>query len=251
MNNPIAEYTVRDFSAVDKQIEQIAARERVLTQKLKLANLKQITLIGCGCLIALGLFIMLAGIGYRIAFPPNVEVVEKTEVVEKIVQPPKIIIQTPAGSQLQPTESVKAVKNSADSRVWGSDQGIGGASEAGQQQNSSLEDNQGVNDASTPKTTAIGSRSVTTFTSVPSSIPNYGNVVSGWKWSKIDAENPEKQYCYLEKSLGQNGLSIQLATKSSDNSLLDNLYTPSAASGAGITKKQWESAAKKCVWWTK
>ena len=42
MADPLAEYTVRDFSAVDRQIEQIAERERVVTQKLRLANLFQI-----------------------------------------------------------------------------------------------------------------------------------------------------------------------------------------------------------------
>ena len=35
------EYTVRDYSAIDKQINEIANRESVLTSKLKQENLKK------------------------------------------------------------------------------------------------------------------------------------------------------------------------------------------------------------------
>lgn len=179
------------------------------------------------------------------------KLLKKTEIVEKIVQPPKIIIQTPAGSIQETTSKSETVKNSADSRIWGSNETSDGASDITQQQDPNPDGDQSLNGSVPEKRTAIGSRSVTTFTSVPSSILNYGNVVSGWNWDKIEAENPERQYCYLEKSLGENGLSIQLATKSSSDSSVKILYTPSAASGAGITKKQWEAAAKKCVWWTR
>ena len=36
MSEPLEEYKVRDFSAVDKQIEEIAVREHVLTNRLKI-----------------------------------------------------------------------------------------------------------------------------------------------------------------------------------------------------------------------
>ena len=34
-SDPLAEYTVRDFSAVESQIQQNADREKVVTQKLE------------------------------------------------------------------------------------------------------------------------------------------------------------------------------------------------------------------------
>ena len=40
MSETISEYTVRDFSAVDEQVRQIAERERIVTQKLKLVELE-------------------------------------------------------------------------------------------------------------------------------------------------------------------------------------------------------------------
>ena len=83
-SEPLAEYTVRDFSAVEAQIQQIADREKIVTQKLKIANYKQIGLLAAGALVALGMFLVLAGIAYRIAFPPEKkEIIETTKIVEK------------------------------------------------------------------------------------------------------------------------------------------------------------------------
>lgn len=114
MADPITEYTARDYSAVDKQIEQIAQREQVVTQRLKLANLRRALVLAIAGLLAFGLFLILAAWAYRIAFKPEVRVIETTKVVEKIVPkiietqvvvekagpPQNIIIQTPEGSRV-------------------------------------------------------------------------------------------------------------------------------------------------------
>jgi len=100
MPDPIAEYTVRDYSAVDEQVKQIAERERVLTQKLKLANLRRLLILGVAALLAFGLFLILAAWAYRIAFPPEPTIIETVKVVEKVIQPPKIVIETPDGSRV-------------------------------------------------------------------------------------------------------------------------------------------------------
>jgi hypothetical protein len=97
MVEPLAEYTVRDYSAFDAQVAQIADRERVLTNKLKISNYRQLVILTGGTLLAIGAFLVLAAIAYRIAFPPLVETIETTKVVEKTVIP-KIIIETPSGS---------------------------------------------------------------------------------------------------------------------------------------------------------
>ena len=46
MGDEISEYTVRDYSAMDRQIDEIARRERILTNRLNLENLKRFALIG-------------------------------------------------------------------------------------------------------------------------------------------------------------------------------------------------------------
>ena len=90
MAEPIGEYTVRDFSPVDRQIEQIAEREKLVTEKLRLANLFHIVKYAVIGLIALGIFFILLAIAYRIAFPPEPKIIETTRVVEKIVQPSRV-----------------------------------------------------------------------------------------------------------------------------------------------------------------
>ena len=125
MADPITEYTARDYSAVDKQIEQIAQREQVVTQRLKLANLRRALVLAIAGLLAFGLFLILAAWAYRIAFKPEVRVIETTKVVEKIVPkiietqvvvekagpPQNIIIQTPEGSRWHHRSISKALWN--------------------------------------------------------------------------------------------------------------------------------------------
>ena len=66
MDKDNAEYVVRDFSPVDRHVEELAKRERILTWRLFIDNLKRLALplilIACAIaiiLIALGFFIWL------------------------------------------------------------------------------------------------------------------------------------------------------------------------------------------------
>ena len=98
MSERITEYTVRDYSAVDQQITEIANRERVLTQKLQIANYRRLAILFAVCLLALGLFTILLAVAYKIAFQQKPKIIETVKVVEKIVEPPNIIINAPPGS---------------------------------------------------------------------------------------------------------------------------------------------------------
>ena len=94
MTEPIVEYTTRDFSAVDRQISEIANREKVLTRRLHIGNIKRIIIIAMGVLLAFGLFLILAGIAYRIAFKPAVKIIEKTSAIELSVKSEPIKIES-------------------------------------------------------------------------------------------------------------------------------------------------------------
>ena len=64
MADEISEYTVRDYSAMDRQIDEIARRERILTNRLNLENLKRFALIGLMvlggvCLLILALAVLI------------------------------------------------------------------------------------------------------------------------------------------------------------------------------------------------
>jgi len=99
MTDPIAEYTVRDYTAVDAQIAEVAEREKILTKNLQLGNYRNFIFLGGAGLLAVGLFLILVAIAYRIAFPPEPKIIETTKIIEKIVTP-TITIKTPPGSSV-------------------------------------------------------------------------------------------------------------------------------------------------------
>ena len=251
MADPLAEYTVRDFSAVDRQIEQIAERERVVTQKLRLANLFQILKFAVIGLIAAGVFFVLLGIAYRVAFPPEQKVVEKTKVIRDSTasaQPQTIVIQTPAGTVLNPNpEKPETQSMSQSSPIWGNKISPP-AEQSGKILNS--ETTYPRNDVAVDtQPNVIGQRSVTTFTSIPSQIPGFTSIHTGWKWDNMNAKRPNQQYCYVNKP-GSDGVQerIDLANKAANESELNNLYSPRTSSAAGLSKTQWNNLIQKCKW---
>ena len=80
MDKENAEYVTRDFSAVDRHVEELARRERILTWRLFIDNLKRLglPLILIACAIA----ILLIAIGILVWFIKN----EKVKEVEKVVR---------------------------------------------------------------------------------------------------------------------------------------------------------------------
>lgn len=267
MADPLAEYTVRDFSAVDRQIEQIAERERVVTQKLRLANLFQILKFAVIGLIAAGVFFVLLGIAYRIAFPPEQKILKKTEVVhDKNVraQPQTIVIQTPTGSVINPSnansalvvdgavaqDTTSSISNDSSripsKTVWGPNTSVeSSVTETTKEETVSKNDTK----AKLSDLSAIGKRSVTTFTTVDSNISGFGPVTTGWRWGDVDAKTPKSQYCYVNK-YRERGISetIDIADKLGLNDAPSDRYSVSNARVAGLSKTQWQSILRKCSW---
>jgi hypothetical protein len=245
MPEPLKEYTVRDFSAVDEQVKQIAERERVLTKKLKLANLRQVCLVAGIGLLVFGAFLILAAWAYRIAFPAEQQIIEKTEIIEKTIEPQKIIIQTPAGSII--TDKNVATEPSITGlppNAWGKNP---------KDTNTSTSDNklEVVPNIETAKqeASAIGTRKVTTFTNVSSGVIGFNDVVTGWIWQDVKSKEPGSQYCYLEKfSRDKIKTNIDLATKQNSLSAPKDLYESTTANAAGLSRANWVSAMNKCRW---
>ena len=45
-NSDAPEYVVRNYDAIDQQVAEIAAREREITNRLKIANYRRLAMIG-------------------------------------------------------------------------------------------------------------------------------------------------------------------------------------------------------------
>ena len=81
----LGEYTKRNYDAIDDQLEQVAKREKVVTNRLRLANLKRL-LIMCGLgiiLLAIAILIIFFGIRLLIYGPPE-EVYPEIEIPSEV-----------------------------------------------------------------------------------------------------------------------------------------------------------------------
>ena len=225
------EYTVRDYSAVDAQIFQISERERIRTQRMKIANLGRLVILGLYIAGAIALLILISGIAYRIAFPPDVEIIERTEIIEKVIEPQKIIIQTPLGTETVNNSS----ENSLPSKFLGNDDL---SSEVSVSSNLSTEKDENR---------VIGSRSVTTFTQIPSNLASFGEVTSGWNWSNIDANKPSDEYCYVTKISEAGLIRYELAIK--ENGQITK-FNQGNIKNSGLSSSQISSLISKCRWFS-
>ena len=71
------EYTVRDYSAVDKQIEEVARREKTLTDRMRIQNLAKLAIIAGGLMLAAGVLFVLISWGIRIMKgAPEIRIIE-------------------------------------------------------------------------------------------------------------------------------------------------------------------------------
>ena len=224
-------YTVRDYSAVDAQIFQISERERIRTQRMKIANLGRLVILGLYIAGAIALLILISGIAYRIAFPPDVEIIERTEIIEKVIEPQKIIIQTPNGSEQINTNNEATVPF----KYFGNDQYS--SNDNNSQNPNSVED----------KDRVIGSRTVNTFTNVPSGINSYGDVMSGWEWPNINANEPSHQFCYIIKYSGNDQIKYDLAFIKNGQVIKQDKEN---INNSGLSSSQITSLIKKCVWFS-
>ena len=60
-------YTVRNYDAVDQQVAEVARRERILSDKLVIANYFQMARVGLLVAAAISLIILAIGIAYWFA----------------------------------------------------------------------------------------------------------------------------------------------------------------------------------------
>ena len=224
MADPIAEYTVREFSAVDNQIEEIAKREKVVTQKLWLANQFQMIKFAVIAMGAIGLFLILLAIAYRIAFPAEKTIIKETLVQQKL--------QRGASSDATPP-----------ARVWGNT----GSTSQGETYSANKKEFDETKNKS--KESAIGERSVTTFTTVEANITGLNDVVTGWRWDDVSATSPSHEYCYVT-SPGTNGISkrVDIAFKTPGSLSAEDLYSFASSNALGLSKGQWNRLLDKCRW---
>ena len=234
MAQELVEYTVRDYSAVDKQIDEIARRERILTNRLNIENLKKFILIGLIVVGGICILLLSLALAYRIAFPPEKKVLENPLPVEITIKNEPIVIKE---------ESIKIVRSDAPSNK------IFGIKEKNKTVKAINEDSTSnskvIYKDQIKKQSRLDNTSVVTFLNKDSFLTGFRDVTTGWNWKTPNSDKPYKQYCYI---MNLDRVQIDLATINGGTK--KSLYNSNKANKYNLSKNQWNSLENKCQWFS-
>jgi len=231
MAQELVEYTVRDYSAVDKQIDEIARRERILTNRLNIENLKKFILIGLIIVGGICILLLSLALAYRIAFPPETKVLENPLPIEITIKNEPIVIKD---------ENIKIVRSDAPSNK------IFGIKEKNKAINKdSTSNSKVIYEDQIKKQSKLDNTSVVTFINKDSFITGFRDVTTGWNWKTPNADKPHKQYCYI-----MNLDRVQIDLANINGRTKKSLYNNNTANKYNLSKNQWNSLEKKCQWFS-
>ena len=231
MADEVSEYIVRDYSAIDRQVDEIARRERILTNRLNLENLKRFVLIGLMVIGGICLLFLALAIAYRIAFPPEKKVLENPLPVEITVKNEPIILKEKSNdtvNQNVPSNKIFGIPNTNSNTT-----------------NNTNTETKNIIQNEEKKKSKLDNTTVVTFKKQSSNLTGFKDVTTGWRWQNPNADKPFSEYCYVTNI---NNVLIDLANKNND--IKKSLYDYYIANRYNLTKKQWNNLERKCQWYS-
>ena len=175
------EYVVRNYDAVDRQVNEISRREAIISRKLEIANQKNIA--KNFILFAAAAFILLLGIGIAIwlakdePVPPKIIEVTNEKIIERVVSAP-IDKNSPATPEMQ--QAAQRVQSAT------------------------------TNDNDENKVTV----EFTVFNS--HKLNDTESIVTGYSYQPDNIKDPDHQYCYHNANKGLKSEKTDIAYKEGD-----------------------------------
>lgn len=219
MSEDTPEYTTHNFSAVDKQILEIAKREKARTFAYQLKSIRLVFLYGLAIFLMAALLILAISWSYRILNEPYVSEVVKVvrpEIIEKEVLK---IIEVPV--------SENAYSNFPSTVVESSDNSSDGITRNNMVTNYNI-----FRTIETPEFEKLGIREVTT----------------GWTYSSSEQDFPESQYCYALKYDEGSIIPSRLSLADRSEGIIVNDLTKKIAKEANISISVLENLLSYCSW---
>ena len=219
-------YTSSNFSAVDKQIYEMARRERARSFAYWLLSLKTLFIYLVVICLVIAFMVAILVWAYRMINAPYIE--KKTEIVR-----PEIIEKEVLKVVQVPVE--KSILESSDTNYNGPvNQPI--ISESG--------------NAETPHVKIV--TDYHTFQSVTvSQFEEFGfnEVVTGWKYSDSESDYPDFQFCYIMKQKQNKSTSERANLAHIDvNGSYNSLVTNRLALDIGIPQRKLNAILAYCRW---
>lgn len=225
----IKSYTSHNFSAVNEQIRQISKRERARTFSYWLLSLRTIFLYVAAVTLIIILLMLSFSWAYRIINAPYIT--EKTQVVR-----PEIIER----------EVLKVVQVPVEKSILESSSSTGYKGPANQPISPSTSSSPG----SPPPASVVTNYNVFNTANVPEFVDyGFSSIITGWKYKDSDANYPEYQYCYFNKSSPGRATTTRanIARIDEDGSYVD-LVDSSLARDIAIQQTVLDKATGYCQW---
>jgi hypothetical protein len=219
MSEDTPEYTTHNFSAVDKQILEIAKREKARTFAYQLKSIRMVFLYGLAIFLMAALLILTISWSYRILNEPYVSEVVKVvrpEIIEKEVLK---IIEVPV--------SEDAYSNFPSTVVESSDNSSDGITRSNMVTNYNI-----FRTIETPEFEKLGIREVTT----------------GWTYSSSEQDFPESQYCYVLKFDEGNTAPFRISLAERSEGVTVSGLTEKVARETKVSVSALENLLSYCSW---
>jgi hypothetical protein len=225
----LSEYTVRDYSAIDQQIMEIARRESALTNRIRIDNFRRIAWVLIMVAGALALIIISIGIAMRLMEPAPIMAFNEPQKIDITVKNEPLTVQVEGRER-----AVDDINTPPPAEMFK-------PPESGYSDDAKLESQK------TSKPPLIG---ITKFINVESGLVEYGDVVSGWNYEDSNTAVPHREYCYvMKRSDSSISEQINLAIKN-QNEKPEDLFDISTVQETGLSKSQWAALLRKCQWFS-
>jgi hypothetical protein len=218
-------YTVHDFSQMNRHVDDLFGRAHSVTWQRRMDVYRRFAWYSGGILLSAGLFILLAGLAYWLAFaPPKPETkiiqIEKPLIVEK---ERVVTIDRPAPMQSDVAANLQRIEEaiSRDNKLTGS-----------------------------PNAPVV--RNYTVFSQVDHKVDGIDVVVTGARFESSASDYPSFQYCYVDLPVAglvsavEASQNFRIANKSGRQPVSDVQITSEMARKIGTTMSALRSARAKC-----
>ena len=157
------EYVVRNYDAIDQQVAEIAAREREITNRLKIANYRRMAMIGIIAAAAISMIILAVGIALWLAKDSVKEIVTVPGEEHQV----KVVVETVPGTVIRDSSNPAPTRPTTGSSEWSNSAPVGSSNLASEaiKRVDEFFNNQSSSDASTPQ--AIDRESTSSNSSRP------------------------------------------------------------------------------------
>ena len=123
-NSDAPEYVVRNYDAIDQQVAEIAAREREITNRIKIANYRRMAMIGIIVAAAISMIILAVGVALWLAKDSEKQAVTMPGEEHQV----KVLVEAVPGTVIRNSNHTAPAQPATEPTEWRNSAPIGSSS---------------------------------------------------------------------------------------------------------------------------